>query len=366
LSDAWPDIKIGEFEFVAKGPGQAVLWVAGRGRRRRDPGPRPVLVIDDGTSQHRLSPLASIPERGRSLRAAYPAPTALVELARAFWLEHVDGSRTDLPHPVASTGKLAADTPVPAPEIDFDAARVHEQRVAELERAHARALDDARRETGAAEAREADAAARAAAAEGRVHTISEQLTGATRQRDELRRQLRELQATAESQRRRLAVLDRQLAEAIAAREPLEGQLREALAAKAPLEDELQRLRATRANLERELDHTRDQLRLVTMDRDEQQRQAQAYDEIAVKSRERAQQAESTHQKSSAALQELEVWRTELERRLAATTTELGGLRTAREADQRELERLRSELADAHRTAGGMVSGDIPPEGKPSP
>ena len=96
-------------------------------------------------------------------------------------------------------------------------------------------------------------------------------------------------------------------------------------------------------LEHELDQARDQLRIMTFERDELSRQAAAFDGIAVKTRERAVRAEAEHQKSAAALRELETWRAELERRLAATTTELGATKAGREADARELDRLREAL-----------------------
>ncbi|MDQ6835530.1 MAG: hypothetical protein M3016_05015, partial [Actinomycetota bacterium] len=88
-------------------------------------------------------------------------------------------------------------------------------------------------------------------------------------------------------------------------------------------------------------------------REEHKRQAAAFDEVAVKARERATQAEASHQKSSAALQELEVWRAELERRLAETTSALNAARAAHEADRRELERLRG-LPDP--SGAGSASG----------
>jgi chromosome segregation ATPase len=351
VTDAWPAIKIREFEHVATRPTQSLLRVSGQAKRRRDPGPRPALVIDDGNAHHRFSALSAPPDRGRTLRAAYPAPTALIELARAYWLEHDDGSRTTLPRPELGVGRVAAEEAVPrSAEAAYDPETVHEKRLAELEAAHARALDEARRQTVLAESRAAEAEDRTTAAEDRARSAAEEVARLRTESDELTRRLRELHTNADAVRRQLADRDRALGEAIAAREPLERQLTEALAAKAPLERELEQLRAKRASIERELDHARDQVRLMTMERDELSRQAQAFDEVAVKARERAVQAEEAHQKSSSALQELEVWRGELERRLADATIDLGALRTARDADQRELERLRAELAQAQRPA----------------
>jgi signal recognition particle GTPase len=90
---------------------------------------------------------------------------------------------------------------------------------------------------------------------------------------------------------------------------------------------------------------------MTNERDEFSRQSEAFDGIAVKARERASRAEREHQKAASMLQELEIWRAELERRLAATTTELGAAKAAREADQRELERMHEALVAADVRSG---------------
>jgi len=60
--------------------------------------------------------------------------------------------------------------------------------------------------------------------------------------------------------------------------------------------------------------------------------------------------------TNATLQELETWRGELERRLSETTSELGAARAAREADERELHRLRSAMADKEMGAGRPGNG----------
>jgi hypothetical protein len=97
-----------------------------------------------------------------------------------------------------------------------------------------------------------------------------------------------------------------------------------------------------------MDQTRDQLRLMTFERDELQRQASGFDEVAVKARERAAAAQAEYEKSQATLRDLEIWRGELERRLADVTTELGAMKAAREADERELVRLRAALTEAEK------------------
>ena len=136
-----------------------------------------------------------------------------------------------------------------------------------------------------------------------------------------------------------------------------------LAAQGPareaLRDEIADLRSRRKSLEREIDQARDQLRIMTFERDELERQATAFDEVAVKARERATAAEAANERTTSTLDELQVWRAELERRLAETTTELGALRARRDADERELDRLRSAVGEedlARGLAGGQRLG----------
>jgi septal ring factor EnvC (AmiA/AmiB activator) len=63
-------------------------------------------------------------------------------------------------------------------------------------------------------------------------------------------------------------------------------------------------------------------------------------------RERALRAEAEAEKAAAALQELDVWRGELERRLTETTDELSAVKHARTQEEDELRRLGGELAEA--------------------
>jgi hypothetical protein len=70
----------------------------------------------------------------------------------------------------------------------------------------------------------------------------------------------------------------------------------------------------------------------------------------VGARERAARAEAEATKSAAALEELETWRGELERRLTETTDELTAAKAARTEDQAEVLRLGGELAEAKANA----------------
>ncbi len=85
---------------------------------------------------------------------------------------------------------------------------------------------------------------------------------------------------------------------------------------------------------------------MTLERNELSRQAAAFDGVAVKARERASKAEADNEQLRDTISELEVWRGELERRLAAIASELGVAKAAREADARELKRLHEALAEA--------------------
>ena len=345
VSEAWPAIKIKAFEHVVTGPSSSLLRISGLGPRRREPGPRPALVVDDGTNLRRFLPLPAPADLGRTLRAAYAVPPGLVRNARAYWLDHEDGGRTKLSAPEPGVARLADGGELPAPDVDipdaYDEVRRLEQRIVELEEVHARDIRDAISKTNEAEARVAAAEERAAAAEHRERLTADRQAAADAQTEDLTQQMAEHGRTSQALQARLASVERELSQASASIEPLKRELAE--------------VRGARKSLEREVDTARDRLRLLTSERDELSRQATAFDAVAVKARERAAHAEAAHQKSSAALQELEIWRAELERRLAATTSELGAVRAAREADERELARLRASQPAGELYVGGPTS-----------
>jgi hypothetical protein len=103
---------------------------------------------------------------------------------------------------------------------------------------------------------------------------------------------------------------------------------------------------------------------MTFERDELSRQANAFDSVAVKARERASHAELSNEQLNATLQELQTWRGELERRLTRTTSELGVAKTAREADERELKRLRAALDEASARPAQVDRGEGETPGGP--
>ena len=100
---------------------------------------------------------------------------------------------------------------------------------------------------------------------------------------------------------------------------------------------------------------------MTFERDELSRQAAAFDDVAVKARERASKSKAENDQLRDTIRELEVWRGELERRLAAMSSELGVAKASREADERELKRRGEALTEAQsRTDREGQSADASP------
>lgn len=215
----------------------SLLRVGGKSPWRRATSTPPILRIDKSGDAHRFEALPASDEPRGWLRAAYSVPTNLIAADSKYWLEHPDGSQTELPQPVTGPGRASGDSAAADEHAEY-------------------------------------------------------------------------------------------------------------AGDTALERELTALRSGRASLEQELDQSRDQLRIMTLERDELSRQAAAFDGVAVKARERAGKAEAANEQLRDTISELEVWRGELERRLAAISSELGVAKAAREADARERKRLHEALADA--------------------
>lgn len=272
----------------------------------------------------RFHPLRAPADRRGIMRAAYAVPTALIADGGRTWLELADGGRIDLPEPVEGAARrrdvegvgdelleeMSPEGPSAAaavPPSPFDSG------ADELDRAHAEIRRLVERVHALESARDED------------HGPSASSTDGT-----------------EQARARIDALERELAAQAPARDAMRA--------------EIANLQASRSSLERELDQARDQLRIMTFERDELERQAQAFDGVAVKARERAAAAEAASEKATAALNELQIWRGELERRLADTTSQLGAMRAAREADERELARLRDALSEHERRGGREPNG----------
>ncbi len=220
----------------------------------------------------------------------------------------------------------AAEAHQTAAEAEARAAET-EQRLSETEQR----LSEAETRTRHAEQQATQAKQKAVEAEERAQSTATELAAAREHAQELRTHTQELERLTAEQEERIESMDRMLAE----KQPDHS----------ALERELQALRSSRASVEQELDQARDQLRIMTFERDELSRQAAAFDGVAIKARERATAAEATNERLNETIDELQTWRGELERRLAATTSELGVAKAAREADERELKRLRELMTD---------------------
>ena len=313
--------------------------------------------MDTASGEARFDPLRAPHDRTGVIRVAYAVPTCLVAEGARSWLELSDGGRIELPSPVEGTGRMRdgdpfADAPDPVPAEEPPSA---------FSEPDARSLEVPADDGGG------DPLELLGDSEAQIRSLAQQVTELERARDEDRRVAAADAAQAEG--RALSAEEREAAaearaqtaeQAIQVAEARVAALEADLAAEAPareaLRAELSSLQSRRRSLERELDQSRDQLRIMAFERDELERQAQAFDAVAIKARERAAAVEAAHGRTTSTLDELQIWRAELERRLADTTTELGALRAGRDADERELVRLRAALAE-HEHRGGPPGAD---------
>jgi len=296
MTDAWPSIKTQEFEYVSAGSGAALVRVSGKPPRRRAGQHRPTLLVDDGRDVHRFAAIPGAPDPKGLLRAAYAIPSVLIKTTSKFRLEHQNGSVTQLPAPTQRVGPTRLDP----------------------ERRGAVAFTPPA-DNGASEPPEPSAEPEP---EQRAKVLAEVSEPS--------------EALAESERAAAEPGEtRRLAEAELARW------------RQPIAEQQEQIEA----LEHELNRSRDQLRVMAFERDELSRQAAAFDGVAAKARERAASAETANEQLRTTLSELQTWSEELERRLTATTSELGVATAAGEADERELERLRELIAEAGAGSG---------------
>ena len=300
----------------------------------------PQTVPPEGLQDVAPEELQTVPQAPGSL----PAPADDPELAVAQ--ERISALEREIAELQSAHGRdLRAAT-----ERAAEAQSAHErdlhaatERAAEAENAHERDLRAAaeraaeaqsahERDLLAAAERTAEAEGRATAAEGRAEASRDQAARAAATAERLEQRSSELEEALQARDARLAALEADLAEAQSAREASER--------------ELGKLRSAHTKVERELEQARDQLRMMTFERDELARQTAAFDAIAVKARERAAQAETANEKSTSALREIEIWRVELERRLTEATNRLAETKAAKAADEEELDRLRNAVVQA--------------------
>ncbi|MGO9957870.1 MAG: hypothetical protein ACLP50_18190 [Solirubrobacteraceae bacterium] len=320
MNDAWHSLKVRQFEHVTAGPSTTLLRVAGKtSRRRAGTDRRPVLVADDGQTVHRFTALSSPPDGRGILRAAYSVPPSTVTPDTVFSLELEDGGVIALPTPTPAAVRVAVPLTQPAPNSPA-AAQVPQQPRADGDGRHPRSVEN----------RSEDAAVRAASErpDGR-----DQPAGA------------ETGAQSASGREHVLALEEQVSALRAEVDRARAELATRTVGGEDLRDEIETLTAAREQDRRALELAQDALRSMTMERNEVSRQADAFDAVATKARERAAQAEALSADSTASLEELETWREELERRLAATTTELDVVKNVRSEAASEQRRLRGELAE---------------------
>jgi chromosome segregation ATPase len=393
LSELPLKIELELFEQVRAASETELLRVALRvsGDDRLDSRPTLLLERDDRT-QRRLPILAPTDIDG-VLRAAYAVSTDRLAADTKFALEFEGGTIVDLPAPIPGQARatmreggssrsgseepaaartkaelrselvvareqaaVAQSREIELAALAIEAGAAAAELQAECERLSAlnaeldlAPTDDsavaAATEAGRREAEE-KAAAAINAAEAARRGAEERAAAAINAAEAARRRAEEARQRAGELEERAGELERAAREAEESAAGLASAVADAERINAELEHKLTSERETRSQLEQSVAHTRDELRLITLERGELTRQVTAYDGVAVKARERAAHADKASAAASSALRELENWRTDLERRLAETTAELVSSRTARQTAETEVRELRGVLAEA--------------------
>jgi hypothetical protein len=342
VSQAWRIASIRSFEQVPVDITRDLLRVDAVSQL--PPGPeylRPTLLADDGRTVSRFRALAAPPDTHGTLRSAYSTPHEIVSPETVFSLEFEDGLVLALPQPtpfMPVTGPAPVAPRRPEPTDDWSdslagllLAAAHAR--AELRATHElSALGDVQAADPHAEYVADDVEARIAEATDRADSAMLQLAAERDLHEDLRARYAELEAQTRDGAQRVETAERERTEALTARDAAEQST-------APQ-------RNAQAQSDSDLLELRDQVYKMGLERDELRRQAAAFDEVAVKARERATAAEAEQRAASARLAELEIWSGELERRLAEATTSLAKARATAELDDSELQSLRGELADA--------------------
>jgi hypothetical protein len=326
VSQAWRIASIRSFEQVPVDITRDLLRVDAVSQL--PPGPeyvRPTLLADDGRTVSRFRALAAPPDTHGTLRSAYSTPHEIVSPETVFSLEFEDGLVLALPQPtpfmpVTGPAPVAPRRPEPTDDWSDSLAGLL------LAAAHARAELRATHELSAL----GDVQAADPHAEYVADDVEARIAEATDRADSAMLQL---------------AAERDLHEDLRA-ETAERERTEALTARDAAEQSTAPQRNAQAQSDSDLLELRDQVYKMGLERDELRRQAAAFDEVAVKARERATAAEAEQRAASARLAELEIWSGELERRLAEATTSLAKAHATAELDDSELQSLRGELADA--------------------
>jgi hypothetical protein len=361
-------IELELFEQVRAAPETDLLRVALRVSGGSGPVGRPTLLLELGDRAQRRQPILAPPDIEGVLRAAYAVAASRLTEQTKFALEFEGGAVVDLPAPIP--GQARAGREEVAAQADGGRPRDSARTKAELRNE----LDVAREQAAIAQSREIEFAAlaiEAGTAAAELQAECERLSAVNAELDVpppddsllveaaqiARRQAEERAAdaisVAETARQRTVELEARAtelegaaAEAAERVTGLEWAVAEAERINGSLEHDLASAREVLTQRDQALAHARDELRIMTVERDELTRQVAAYDGVAMKARERAKHADEASAASAAALNELQSWRTDLERRLAETTAELASSRSARHTAETEVRSLRGLLAEA--------------------
>jgi hypothetical protein len=325
VSEAWHSAKIKQFEHVLVGPSIALLRVTAKASRRKPIGEdRPTLLADDGHVVRRFVALPSPPDDRGVLRAAYSVPAEVIGADTVFSLSFDDGSAISLPEPTAGASRVTTDDDDDREgESDaLDGAPTEGTAVPGPVTAAAAPLDGT-------PPRDAPGAEDPGAAQAPVAPRSLDPSRRPRERrSELTAKLTELSAALAESRHAAGELQ-------AAREAARTEAVQARADANALAHRVAELEATAGQLEALT------IEVQTL------RAAGAQSEQALHdATERAVRAEAENEQSAGRLGELEIWRQELERRLTATTTELGEARTQLREDEDEFRAMREQLVEA--------------------
>lgn len=332
MSDAWHSVKIKQFEHVMVGPSIALLRVAAKPRRKAAAKRRPTLVADDGHVVLRFAAIPSPPDVG-VLRAAYSVPAEVITPDTVFSLELGDVFVVSLPTPTPGAARLGAETSADRPPDPLALAGAALEHAADERRWEVtsklsqlsaalgefqRAAAEDKSARASAEAAQAAAEAAADRARGEARALADRVAQLEAERDD-----RVAEAQRDGGRRVAELLAETERRTAAAQAQAAGRVAEARA------EADRRVAEAEAALQQRLSD-------VELSIQEYQARAEAQDREL--------------EQSAATLNELEIWRGELERRLTATTTELGAARGRLQEDEQQLERLRGQLADAEARA----------------
>lgn len=360
-------IELELFEQVRAAPETDLLRVALRVTGGSGPVGRPTLLLELGDRAQRRLPILAPPDIEGVLRAAYAVAANRLTDETKFALEFEGGAIVDLPAPIP--GQARAGREEVAAQADGSRPRDSSRTKAELRSE----LDVAREQAAIAQSREIEFAAlaiEAGSAASELQAECERLSALNAELDvpppedsalveaaQTARRLAEERAAdaisvAAIARERTAELEARAtelegaaAEAAERVTGLEWAVADAERVNGSLEHDLASAREVLTQRDQALAHARDELRIMTVERDELTRQVAAYDGVAMKARERAKHADEASAASASALNELQSWRTDLERRLAETTAELASSRSARQAAETEVRSLRGMLAE---------------------